>query len=259
MNQRTELFNDVAKHHLADVGSTVDLTALAPGKGNYEKIDNVIQAERDLRNEVSCECSKFRKEKIRKIIISTLILLASWSIAIPLVSVIVYHLFDADSVFMPIIISFVIVSPVILLIMSLVTANHCNKISKFKIDKEKELERKTTAMYANLLCGKEIHDFLDIPQHYDFDKEGLPFVKYLDDYFIRYIAPHSGTKYHKEKGCCKATFPVHIYTLSGDYSPCSKCNRDEQESASPEWHEYYMKVRRIVEKYGFEIKNDVHF
>ncbi len=90
--------------------------------------------------------------------------------------------------------------------------------------------------------------FIAEKQGFVFDAEGIPvFGKVSSDApygELTVYMTRSGKKYHVEKGCANANYPVHLYFCSKEYEPCRICSKKFlQTSYIPEWFQELQKSR----------------
>lgn len=63
----------------------------------------------------------------------------------------------------------------------------------------------------------------------------------------------SGACFHKKKGCCSASIPVHIFEISKQYRPCSKCCKGAFPNFDiPQWYSDYIKLKKKCTYYGID-------
>lgn len=240
------------------------LHQLKPYYQNYRRIDNALKKEKELRDKIRSKKLSFNDSEMKKLNKKRLIVVLLWAIAIALLTTILYFVFSCDTIVVPLIISTIIASLIAMYYISSVTEDCITKINKYVHDEEIIAEREIVKMYSELLTNVDIYQFLAIPSDIKFDKDDLPYknnpipdlpMPYGD--FTRYIAPSSGSRYHRTRGCSGAHTPVHMYSLSLNeyrlsvryYTPCGICGLRDT-IVVPEWYVYYRKVRDITKKFG---------
>lgn len=113
----------------------------------------------------------------------------------------------------------------------------------------KALLRQEKERYTALYSGKSLQELAPVPPGVEIGADGLPKVKGAKGWgkkFTVYISP-KGKRYHKKRGCCGATAPVHIWEAGYRMSACSKCCKDLPDL---EWYREYVRIKGIREKYG---------
>lgn len=107
--------------------------------------------------------------------------------------------------------------------------------------------------FIQSLNGKTISEVAKVPSHITF-VDGLP--KDEDDQkygsYTLYVSS-SGACFHKKKGCCSASIPVHIFEISKQYRPCSKCCKGAFPNFDiPQWYSDYIKLKKKCTYYGID-------
>ena len=224
---------------------------------NYERIDDALQKEKELRDKIRNEKINFRNSEIKKMKNKRRIAVFLWGGAIALLTTIIT----------PLIISTLIVSLITMYYIATITEESITAITKYECDKEKLAEREIVRMYTELLYNVDIYPFLGIPSDIKCDKNGLPYGKESSSNSVkpygsltRYITSLSGSRYHRTRGCSGAYTPIHIYPLALNdyymnwrvYTPCRVCGIGDT-IIVPQWYIYYKKVIDIANKYEIKI------
>ena len=234
---------------------------------NYYQIDKALYKEKLLREDTKADISKHKEQKTRYLNKARTIWIVVWIIAVSILTPIIYSIFSCEHWIPPLIASLIIVSPIAIYAICSLTADITADIANYGKEKELENERKIVKMYTELLNNVDVYQFLGIPSNMVFDENDLPNT-YKTDFtlprpygnYTRFVAPHSGSRYHVKRGCSGAYHPVHIYDLSlNEYrfkwrylSACQVCVGYRDSVEVPKWFIYYRKVRKITNEY--EIK-----
>ena len=241
---------------------------LKPQYKNYARIDDALKKEQEIREQIKKGNLNFKNTEREKLNKKRMTLVVLWAVGIVFLTTIIYFTFECDTVVLPLIISMLPISLVIMYRISVITEECMTLISNHGHNEEILGERKITLMYSELLLNVDLCRFLGIPDDIQFDADELPYYKHSPpntstNYgsFTRYIASTSGARYHKVSGCSGAYDPVHMYQLSLNgysfkyrfYTPCQICGHGDV-IAVPEWYTYYRKVRDVTKKYGIKTK-----
>lgn len=236
-------------------------------ESHYRLIDNLLYKEKSLRETVTKDNSKYRQTEMDKLIKTRWILFAMWAIGIVVFTTIIYFMFSCDTILIPLIISTVVISPIVMYLLSSTTEERITAIHSYGKIKEIQTERDIVKMYTELLHNVDIYEFLGIPSDIKFDAHDLPYHDGANadsqrpyGSLTRYIAPSSGTRYHIKQGCSGAHSPIHGYELSLNeyrkawryYSPCNVCIGSRDSISVPQWYVYYLKVVKITNHYDIK-------
>lgn len=130
---------------------------------------------------------------------------------------------------------------------------------KEKIEKEKQAQKiiqtklAEKELFIQSLNGKTIREVAKVPSHITF-VDGFP--KDEDDQkygsYTLYVSS-SGACFHRKKGCCSASIPVHVFEIRKQYRPCSKCCKGTLPNFDiPQWYSDYMKLKKKCTYYGID-------
>lgn len=251
--------------HVASVAKEPDKQQTI--ESHYQQIDEAINKEKTLRETTSADISKHKEQKTRYLNKARTIWIVAWIIAVTILTPLIRYIFSCETWLLPLIDSLIIASPIAIYAICSLTAEITSEIANYGKEKELANERNIVKMYTELLNNVDVYQFLGIPSNIVFDKNDLPNTFETDftlprpyGNYTRFVAPHSGSRYHVKRGCSGAYHPVHIYDLSlNEYrfnwrylSACQVCVGYKDSVEVPKWFIYYRKVREITNEYGIK-------
>lgn len=234
---------------------------------NYYQIDKAIHKEKNLREDTKADISKYKEQRTHYLNKARRTWIVSWIIAVSVLTPLIHLVLPWGKWVASLIASLIIVSPLVIYAICSLTADITAEIANYGKEKELANERNIVKMYTELLNNVDIYQFLGIPSYIVFDENDLPNTSKTDftlthpyGNYTRFVAPHSGSRYHVKRGCSGAYHPVHIYDLSlNEYrfnwrylSACQVCVGYRDSVEVPKWFIYYRKVRKITNEYGIK-------
>lgn len=98
-----------------------------------------------------------------------------------------------------------------------------------------------------------------VPDGVSFDENSLPHYYVnptVEKHFTVYIS-YTGKRYHRICGCSGAYTPMHLFTVSGTYTPCTRCVPFQARNYQiPLWYYKYLHLK-AQQKYLFLSTEDV--
>jgi hypothetical protein len=116
-----------------------------------------------------------------------------------------------------------------------------------------------------ILSYQEALKIAHVPTGVSFDKENLPHYysnSTVESNMHVYISS-TGNKYHRIKGCSRATIPIHLFIAASSFTPCERCIPYRALSYTiPNWYFRYLQLIcqcKIITVHTNQLKYDVRY